>query len=381
MEKLEGHTRATEVLHPLACRRTWAGLLAVLSGLGWGVALGLWVPRPPALAATPAVLQAPLSQLPVWVRQLVQGPSLQMPQASARVRSLQRLLLGQGYSLQLDGHFGPSTRQAVEGFQRQAGLGTDGIAGQKTLQALVNWSWWYPVRPGDTLSGIAALYGTDLGTLMRLNGLTTIRLLAGQRLLVPRAGSGGSPRQWGRYVVRPGDSLWAIARRFSVSVEELQRANGLLQAETVVVGQLLWLPVPAAPGRTAAVPALRWPVRGPVTSGYGWRDSPFGSEREFHGGIDIAVPVGTPVRAAADGVVVQAGWMGAFGYGVVLRHEGGVETLYGHNRRVAVRVGQRVRAGQVIAYSGSTGRSTGPHLDFRVKVDGDTVDPLTLLPR
>ena len=358
-----------------------AATLALATGILAGMALSLLLARPPVMAATPAVLQAPASQLPAWVRGLTQGPPLRFSDRGARVVALQRLLHAQGYSVQLDGRFGESTRQAVAGFQRRAGLHPDGVAGPRTLEALVRWSWWYPVRPGDTLGGVARLYGTDVNTLMRLNGLNNVRLLAGIRLLVPRAGTGGSPLQWGRYVTRPGDSLWAIARRFSVSVEDLQRVNGLLQPEILAPGQLLWLPVPSErPGRRTT-PALAWPVRGPVTSGYGWRDSPFGGTREFHAGLDIAVPVGTPVRAAADGVVVQAGWMGAFGYGVVIRHAGGIETLYGHNRRVTVKAGQRVSRGQIIAYSGSSGRSTGPHLDFRVRVNGETVDPLTLLPR
>ena len=358
-----------------------AAALALVAGVLAGVLLSLLLPRPPVMAATPAALQAPASQLPAWARGLIQGPPLRFSSSGPRVLALQRLLHAQGYSLQLDGRFGDSTRDAVKSFQQRAGLGPNGVAGPETLKALVQWSWWYPVRAGDTLIGVARLYGTGVDTLMRLNGLRSTRLMAGSRLLVPRAGAGGSPVQWGRYVIRPGDSLWAIARRFSLSVEDLQRVNALAQPEALAPGQLLWLPMPSQKPARQATPMLSWPVRGPVTSGYGWRDSPFGGGREFHEGIDIAVPVGTPVRSAADGVVVQAGWMGAYGYGVVIRHAGGIETLYGHNRRLTVRAGQRVSRGQVIAYSGSTGRSTGPHLDFRVRVNGKMVDPVTLLAR
>lgn len=360
-------------------------MLALLAGGLTGAALSLLLPRPAVMAATPAVLQAPVSQLPAWARALAQGPPLGPSSRGSKVVALQRLLHAQGYSLQLHGRYDNSTREAVRGFQQRAGLKPDGIAGTRTLEALLRWSWWYPVRAGDTLTGVARLYGTDVSTLMRLNGLQSTRLMVGVRLLVPRAGTGGSNHQWGRYVARRGDTLWAIARRFSIPVEVLQRANALVQPESLVPGQLLWLPVPfrQPAGRRAPTssPLLSWPVRGPVTSGYGWRDSPFGGGREFHAGIDIAVPAGTPVRAAADGVVVQAGWMGAFGYGVVIRHAGGVETLYGHNRRLTVRAGQRVLRGQIVAYSGSTGRSTDPHLDFRVRVNGKMVDPLTLLSR
>ncbi|HEY8486293.1 MAG TPA: peptidoglycan DD-metalloendopeptidase family protein [Limnochordales bacterium] len=377
--------------------RALAAALAAVVGLGSGVGVGLLgANRHPAQASTPAVLQAQAEELPSWVQPLLKGPAPRLYQKGPRVLAMQRLLHAQGYTVPLDARFQTSTRRALQAFQRRVGLPADGTVGPQTVQALVRWSWWYPVRPGDTLAEIARLYDTNVATLRRLNGLSGSLLVPGTRLLVPRAGTGGSDQQWGRYVARPGDTLWSIARRFAVDVEDLRRFNGLVQPESLVAGQMLWLPLPVpAPARRPAAPQqparqpsrarqersalLAWPVRGEVTSGFGWRDSPFGGDREFHEGIDIAVPPGTPVRAAADGVVVQAGWMGSFGYGVVLRHAGGMETLYGHNRRVNVRPGQTVRRGQVIAYSGSTGRSTGPHLDFRVRVNGRTVDPLTLL--
>jgi murein DD-endopeptidase MepM/ murein hydrolase activator NlpD len=116
-----------------------------------------------------------------------------------------------------------------------------------------------------------------------------------------------------------------------------------------------------------------WPVTGPLTSGFGWRWG------RMHEGIDIAVPTGTPVAAAASGTVIYAGWMGGYGNLVVIDHGGGVSTAYGHNSSVAAGVGQPVAQGQVIAYSGSTGHSTGPHVHFEVRVNGSPVDPLGYL--
>ncbi len=120
-----------------------------------------------------------------------------------------------------------------------------------------------------------------------------------------------------------------------------------------------------------------WPVRGTVTSTFGPRTSP-GLEG-FHTGVDIAVPEGTPVVASADGTVVAAGEAGGYGLAVRIAHGAGVETLYGHNSALLVRPGDKVTAGQVIALSGNTGHSTGPHLHFEVLINGRPVDPMPYL--
>ena len=114
-----------------------------------------------------------------------------------------------------------------------------------------------------------------------------------------------------------------------------------------------------------------WPTAGYVSSPYGLR---FGGT-EFHQGIDIAAEMGTPIVAAADGVVTAAGWNGGYGNMVDIDHGNGVVTRYGHASAVAVSVGQQVRRGEVIAYVGSTGRSTGPHVHYEVRVDGQPVNP------
>jgi murein DD-endopeptidase MepM/ murein hydrolase activator NlpD len=116
-----------------------------------------------------------------------------------------------------------------------------------------------------------------------------------------------------------------------------------------------------------------WPVHGVLTSGFGWRWG------RMHEGIDLAVPNGTPVVSAAAGVVIVAGWMGGYGNLVVVDHGGGISTAYGHNTSVTVGVGQQVAQGQLIAYSGNTGHSTGPHVHFEVRVNGGAVDPLGYL--
>ena len=116
-----------------------------------------------------------------------------------------------------------------------------------------------------------------------------------------------------------------------------------------------------------------YPVNGPLTSGFGMRWG------RMHEGIDIAVGTGTPVVAAASGVVISAGWGGGYGNLVVIDHGGGVATAYAHNSRIIVSSGQSVGQGAVIAYSGSTGHSTGPHVHFEVRIGGSAVDPLPYL--
>ena len=153
---------------------------------------------------------------------------------------------------------------------------------------------------------------------------------------------------------------------FVAEVESLQRESAALAA-TIRSAQS------GSVGSGVSASGLIWPVHGPVTSGFGWRWG------RMHEGIDIAVPTGTPVAAAASGTVITAGWLGGYGNLVVIDHGNGLATAYGHNSSVTVGVGQSVAQGQAIAYSGSTGHSTGPHVHFEVRVNGSPVDPLGYL--
>ena len=124
---------------------------------------------------------------------------------------------------------------------------------------------------------------------------------------------------------------------------------------------------------------LGWPVSGEITSPYGYRVHPIWGTTIYHSGIDIGVDEGTPVHAADGGTVAWSGWMGGYGYAVVIDHGNGLSTLYGHNSELAVDEGQSVAKGQVISYAGSTGNSTGPHVHFEVRANGDPVDPMGYL--
>ena len=121
----------------------------------------------------------------------------------------------------------------------------------------------------------------------------------------------------------------------------------------------------------------RMPVDGVrLSSDYGMRTHPVLGGRRGHKGVDLAGPTGTPIRAAADGIVSRADWFSSYGLYISLEHGGSMQTRYGHMSRLNVAAGQRVRKGDVIGYVGSTGRSTGPHLHYEVRIAGAAVNPV-----
>ncbi|MGH7405883.1 MAG: M23 family metallopeptidase, partial [Candidatus Methylomirabilales bacterium] len=127
--------------------------------------------------------------------------------------------------------------------------------------------------------------------------------------------------------------------------------------------------------RLTATPAL-WPTEGHVTSPFGPRTSPFTGQPQQHTGVDIAAPPGTPIRAPADGIVTFAGTLPGYGHALVLTHGFGFKTFYGHNQRNQVSKGQTVKRGQVIAFVGNSGYSTGAHLHYEVLLNDQPHNPL-----
>jgi len=132
--------------------------------------------------------------------------------------------------------------------------------------------------------------------------------------------------------------------------------------------------------QTHTQPSL-WPVEGIVVSSFGGRTDPFSGEGAFHTGIDLSVPTGTSVRVSADGVVSNAGWSGNYGRLIVVDHGNGLETYYGHLSQLMVVPGQEVRRGDVIALSGCSGRATGPHVHYEVRLRGTPINPYKYLGR
>jgi len=165
-------------------------------------------------------------------------------------------------------------------------------------------------------------------------------------------------------------------RNEAEEIRHLRSADEALAAK-IRAAQAAVQPEPSQPSQptdtTPSQAGLIWPVAGPITSGFGPR---WGG---FHYGLDIAANTGTPIHAAAAGTVIYAGWFDGFGNFVIVDHGNGIATTYGHQSQIAASVGEHVSQGEVIGYVGSTGFSTGPHLDFEVRVNGQPVDPLGYL--
>jgi murein DD-endopeptidase MepM/ murein hydrolase activator NlpD len=157
--------------------------------------------------------------------------------------------------------------------------------------------------------------------------------------------------------------------------DDVAHSEGLAAASQRIAAQLRASSSSApAPGVPAAAPSgLAWPLSAPITSPFGMRWG------RMHEGIDFGAATGTPIHAAAAGVVVYCGWMDGYGNLVVIDHGGGIATAYGHQSSIAASCSQQVSQGQVIGYVGNTGNSTGPHLHFEVRVNGSPVDPLGYL--
>ncbi len=265
---------------------------------------------------------------------------------------------------------------------------TAGSAASKAENAQV----YYTVRRGDTLSSIAARRNLPVEEIMNANNLNSDFIKAGQELVLPIIDSkavknnssakikeaNSSSKQIVHQVQR-GDALSSIARLYGTNVDSIRRANNL-NGDRIFAGDKLIITDykrgPFSLGRGSLI----WPVNGRITSNFGWRNHPIKKTRLFHNGLDIAVPSGTPVKAAAAGEVVHSGWMNGFGYTVIVDHGRGVETLYAHNSKVSVAKGSMVNKGQQVALSGNTGLSTGPHLHFGVLQNEKPLNPKNYLP-
>ena len=244
----------------------------------------------------------------------------------------------------------------------------------------------HKVAKGESLSVIAERYSVSVDTIMWSNSLPNPnKLKIGQTLKFPSI-SGVV------HLVTRGESIWTIAKKYGVSRDEIVRANQLDEPDKLKLKQALVIPgakpLPvrnapiavasrgAAGSRSSASSsgdALAWPLSGRISSGFGLRWG------RMHNGVDIAVPIGTPVKAAADGCVIFAGWSPGYGRLVILDHGAGIHTYYGHNSSFAVKKGDAVAAGDRIALSGNSGVSTGPHLHFEIRVNGRARNPLDYL--
>lgn len=174
------------------------------------------------------------------------------------------------------------------------------------------------------------------------------------------------------HVVELGETLYAISKAYGVSLEEIEKTNGIEYPSHISPGQRITIP-----GRVAS--DILWPLEGKISSTFGRRGL-----LGFHPGIDIPAHKGTSIRASADGLVtVSASSLDGYsGYGkiVIIEHGYGVKTIYAHNKKNLVRAGECVRTGEIIAEVGSSGNATGSHLHFEIRKNGKPVNPLKYLP-
>lgn len=225
------------------------------------------------------------------------------------------------------------------------------------------------VQKGDSLWSIAKKYQVPLYTIESANVQVKNNMIhKGQTIQVPN--------QAGLiYKVKRGNSLSAIAKRYKTSVDKIVLYNHL-QNSKIQVNQQLFLPNAVLPPPTHKnVKMFVMPVKGRITSQYGWRQHPILKKRAFHYGLDIAAPTGTTIKAANAGVVIFSGDGGSYGNMVMLKHKNNYISIYAHASKLTVKKGQYVKRGQKIAEVGNTGLSTGPHLHFEVKRNRVAMDP------
>ncbi len=315
---------------------------------------------------------------------------LQVGMEGRDVRELQESLVMLGYRIIIDGNFGPATKESVVSFQSKCKLPTDGVVGLQTWEKLreaISFEH-YQVKPGDTLSYLSISYDVPVKVIKEANKLDSDIIRVNQELVIPKTALGGGIDtdfyEIITYKVRRGDTLEKLAVRYHTTIRTIKRLNSL-ETSYIKEGQKIKVPKLLIDLSNTSTNTSRvkkdfiWPVRGRISSGYGWRVHPILKEKHFHGGLDIAVKTGTHVKATKAGVVLSSGWVSGFGKTVTIDHGNGVVSLYAHNSKLAVKAGQRVSQGQVVAYSGSTGRSTGPHVDFRILINNKTVNPLDYL--
>jgi len=246
------------------------------------------------------------------------------------------------------------------------------------------------VQPGDTLWNLAQSYQVTVAALASANGLGSGSVIhPGDSLEVPGRYAGPSTDTGGpvppTVTVNKGDSLWSIAHRYNTTVAALMSANDLPSSNLfagqtlriVPAGELGAAPTTTATPTPAPASGMMWPIHGPITSPFGYRQLRVDGSN-FHTGLDIAGNSGEAIHAAVAGTVVLAGWNGGYGLCVIIK-SGNTAYYYGHASALLVQQGQQVQEGQVIARVGTTGHSTGPHLHFEIRVDNEPVDPLPLL--
>ena len=234
---------------------------------------------------------------------------------------------------------------------------------------------FYTMEKGDIIGNIAVSTGLNEDTLISVNNIKNTRLMQiGQVIRIPN--------QDGIYhTVINGDTLDSIAEKYKSTVSHISTVNELF-SDSLTPNTSLFIPgarMDWVNRQEINGDLFIWPCGGYISSGYGYRTSPFTGLRQFHSGLDIGAPDGAPIRAAMSGRVSHVGYNDSFGNFVVINHHSGYRTLYAHMSLVRAKAGAYVGNGERIGDVGSSGLSTGPHLHFTVYKNGVTVNPRSLM--
>ena len=279
-----------------------------------------------------------------------------------------------------------STPQLI---RAQVPVGEDAVTGDAVLLARLGLPpgspmpsyFTYQVVRGDTVDNLARRYGLQPESILFNNWeiIDPDRLDPGSTLSVPT-------RDGVVYTVLLGDTFDEIVANYAADGDatlafagnNLPSAAQLVEGETILLvnGSASVLPTFGSTGSVFGIPIFRWPMGGVLSDFFG---APRGNRYGYHTGIDLSAPTGTFIGAAAPGVVIQAGWAGAFGNNVLVDHGGGVITRYAHMDHIDAFLGEFVNAGDLLGFVGSTGEATGPHLHFEIMMGGVPVDPLVWL--
>ena len=259
----------------------------------------------------------------------------------------------------------------------------------------------YKVAKGDNLSKIASKHNTTVAQIQNDNGITGDKLSVGQSLKikpnqklyrvikkenVAKADVEPEAKTIVNHKVQNGESLSIIAKKYNTTVRDIVNENNMTNT-VLMTGQTIKVPekkkknykITTVSSKNTEKYAWKAPTKGWVSSPYGWRNPPVRKKRIFHAGLDLAAPKGTAIYSVAPGRVIFAGTRGGYGKVVIIAHENGLSTRYGHCSKLLVKNGQVVKEGQLIAKVGATGVATGNHLHFEVRKNGKTQNPINYI--
>jgi murein DD-endopeptidase MepM/ murein hydrolase activator NlpD len=259
----------------------------------------------------------------------------------------------------------------------------------------------YKIRRNENLWTIAKKSNTSLDLLIEINNIKNPEHLKENDIIFIPSTKGIF------YKIRKGDTLTKISQKFNTEIDIIAEHNNI-DGRKIIAGKKIFLPDAEQPERVEPVKikksnrtvepvdkiavidkskekksservVLAWPLRGPITSGFGIRTHPFSGVKKFHCGLDIGAEVGTPVRSAGEGTVIFSGWKDAYGNMIVVSHKNNYLTIYAHNSKNLVGVNEKIKKGQKIALSGKTGAVTGAHLHFEIRKGIVPLNPSRIL--